>query len=273
MRISVVIPTYKPQDYIWECLDSLYRQTLDKSMYELVLVLNGCDEPWRGRIEEWIALHTDLNINFVQTDTPGVSNARNIGLNNAAGKYITFIDDDDYVSAQYLEGLLNQTLIDRSAVILSNTISFFDDNGSFDESYSLRKTFYRLKNRHSSITLFQARSFFNGPCRKLLPSDFLKGNYFDTRFKNGEDSLYMYKISKNFKRILLAPEDCVYYRRFRAASAYTRKKTNTSVIKNQLKYACAILNIYIREPLRYSFLFTSSRILAGVKTVYLQLTK
>ena len=49
MDISVIIPTYRPQAYLWECLDSLNRQTLSKSSFEVVLVLNGEQAPYDDR--------------------------------------------------------------------------------------------------------------------------------------------------------------------------------------------------------------------------------
>ena len=96
MKISVIVPTYKPKEYLWECLDSLVAQTLPGREWELLLVLNGCCEPWRTQIEQYIGSKMQgMNVVFVQTDTPGVSNARNIALDRARGEYITFIDDDD----------------------------------------------------------------------------------------------------------------------------------------------------------------------------------
>lgn len=80
MDISVIIPSYKPGEYVWECLESLNRQTLAKDRFEVIFVLNGCNEPWKSDLQKWFDAHPELNVNFIQTDTPGVSNARNIAL-------------------------------------------------------------------------------------------------------------------------------------------------------------------------------------------------
>ncbi len=85
MKISVIVPTYKPQAYLWECLDSIHNQTFPKTEFELVLVLNGCCDPYNEQIKDWIKAHSDLQIQYFQTDERGVSNARNIGLNAARG--------------------------------------------------------------------------------------------------------------------------------------------------------------------------------------------
>ena len=108
MYISVIIPTYKPKAYLWECLDSLIIQSFPKEDFEVILVLNGCDEPYKSAIENYISTKMQrMNINFINTKQGGVSNARNLGLDVARGKYITFIDDDDYISSSYLQDLFN----------------------------------------------------------------------------------------------------------------------------------------------------------------------
>lgn len=106
MKISVIIPTYKPQDYLWECLDSLVAQTFPKEDFEVILVLNGCHEPWNSTIREYIDTRMQgMNVNYMHTNQGGVSNARNIALDKVKGEYITFIDDDDLISPTYLEVL------------------------------------------------------------------------------------------------------------------------------------------------------------------------
>ena len=96
MKISVIIPTYKPQDYIWECLDSLIKQTFSCDDFEIILVLNGCNNPWQENIEKYVEKNMrGMNVQFFISEMAGVSNARNLGLDNAKGEYVTFIDDDD----------------------------------------------------------------------------------------------------------------------------------------------------------------------------------
>lgn len=54
MLVSVIVPTYKPSSYIYECLDSLFRQTLDNNLFEILIVLNGCEEPYLTMINEYV---------------------------------------------------------------------------------------------------------------------------------------------------------------------------------------------------------------------------
>lgn len=80
VKISVIIPSYKPQSYLWECLDSVCGQTFPKEEYEVILVLNGCKEPYDGQIREYIGSHRDIQWKYIHTDEGGVSNARNLAL-------------------------------------------------------------------------------------------------------------------------------------------------------------------------------------------------
>ena len=103
MKISIIIPTYKPQSYLWECLSSLSNQTFPKEDYEILLVLNGCENPYKLEIESFISKRSsNVNIQLIHTLDAGVSNARNIALSYVKGEYVTFIDDDDFVSPLFL---------------------------------------------------------------------------------------------------------------------------------------------------------------------------
>ena len=92
MKISVIVPTYKPKDYLWECLDSMYNQTLPYNDFEVVIVLNGCKEPYYTNIWKYINEHPKINWRYLHTDEGGVSNARNMALDAAKGDYITFLN-------------------------------------------------------------------------------------------------------------------------------------------------------------------------------------
>ena len=102
MNISVIIPSFKPQEYLYTCLKSLEQQVFEKSDFEVVVVLNGCKEPFYSRIRSFIQ-KSMLNVNLIQTDEAGVSNARNIALDCVKGKYVTFLDDDDLIEPTFLE--------------------------------------------------------------------------------------------------------------------------------------------------------------------------
>lgn len=263
MKISVIVPTYKPQAYLWECLDSIYNQTFPKSDYELVLVLNGCNEPYNTKILDWLSKHKDLNVQFFQIDTGGVSNARNIALDNAKGEYVTFIDDDDLISTAYLKELYEKATPDT--VSLCYPYAFNDGDIEKQLPYSITKAYdYICKHKCKNLSSM-ARKFFSVPCMKLIPMSFIHDRRYDVRFKNGEDSLFMFLISDKIDKVYFTSKDAIYYRRFRENSACTRSKTKREIIANKMNMIKAYISIYLRKPQKYSLLFFIMRLLGALR--------
>ena len=263
--ISVIIPTYKPQDYLWECLDSLAAQTLEPERFEVTVVLNGCNEPYKSLIQEHISSGMQhLNVRLVQTDTPGVSNARNMGIDMANGTYLTFIDDDDYVSPRYLEGLLEKAA--PGIVAVSDALSFTDGENTFDTDYYLHKVYVR-RHKCTRQSLFKVRSTLNSPWMKLFHRDIIGTRRFNTRFSNGEDNLMMLTISDAIRTVRFADTDCVYYRRFRPNSAVTRPQKYSAYAHNILKLMWEYTVLLASRPFSYNYPFFLSRYAAELKSL------
>lgn len=265
MDISVIIPSYKPSEYVWECLESLNNQTLNKECFEVIFVLNGCNDPWKSDLQKWFDTHLDLNVNFIQTDSPGVSNARNIALSQIKGEYVTFIDDDDYVSDSFLEDVLQ--VASPQCVVLTDSRAFIDGKKGYIDNYAQHLIFKKCSLTNDQ-SILHARSIFNGPWMKLLPSSFIHGVSFDTSFKNGEDSLFMFEISKNISNIAYAENNAIYYRRIRQNSATTAQRSTFILIRDNLRVSAAIVKRYIKTPFSYNLPFFITRILAPLKNIF-----
>lgn len=263
MKVSVIIPTYKPQAYLWECLDSLIKQSLPKDEFEVILVLNGCCEPWKGQIEAYIAERKmDLCIKFIQTDIPGVSNARNIGLDAAVGEYIAFLDDDDYISPSYLEELY--VLSDKQTLALSYQLAFRDGKEGYFPYYITKE--YEKYCNQGVMPFYKPRKMFNGPAYKLIPREYIGERRFDTSFKNGEDVLFMFLISDKFKYATFSSKKAIYYRRFRKGSAISKTGNRIKRMGNALRLINKHITIYINHPFNYHLSFFLSRIIGVLKT-------
>lgn len=263
MRISIIVPTYKPQAYLWECLDSIYKQTFPKTDYELVLVLNGCNEPYNTQINEWFSNHSDLQVQYFQTDEGGVSNARNIALDNVNGEYVTFIDDDDLISPMYLEELYEK--VNPNTVSVCYPYAFNDGKIEKQLPYGITDAYnYCIEHKCNKLTSM-VRKYFSGPWMKLIPMSFIQDRRYDVRFKNGEDSLFMFLISDKIKKFAFTSKNAIYYRRYRDNSAYTRSKTKREIIANKTSLIKAYISIYLRKPQKYSLLFFITRLLGALR--------
>lgn len=266
MKISVIIPTYKPQDYLWECLNSLVAQTFPKEDFEVILVLNGCCEPWKSNIQQYIdARMQGMNVNYIQTDEGGVSNARNIALDCAKGDYVTFIDDDDFISPTYLEELYDKATPDT--VSLCYPYAFNDGKIEEQLPYSVTEAYNYCIEYGCTTLASRARKYFSGPCMKLIPMSFIQGKKFDKQFKIGEDSLFMFLISDKIHKLSYTSKNAKYYRRYRENSASFKKRTIQEQVINNVKLICEYIKIYAHGG--YSSYIFATRIASRIREIVL----
>ena len=267
MKISVIIPTYKPQSYLWECLDSISQQTFPKEEFEVILVLNGCVEPYKSLIKKYIAEKMrGVNVNFIHTEEGGVSNALNLALDAAIGEYIAFIDDDDYISDCTLSELYK--VASKGSVPICNTTAFLDETKEELKNYIIKSEFEKCSKK-DQISIVDARRFFAGPVRKLIHRDIIGARRFDKRFKNGEDSLFMFLISDKIRRVSCTSTQSVYYRRLRSSSANMQQRSFLNRFKNSINMIIEYTKIYFSNSKNYNFKLYCYNILGAAKTAIL----
>lgn len=113
-KISIIIPVYKVEDCISKCIDSVRFQTYTN--WELILVDDGSPDKSGAICDEYA--QNDSRIKVFHIVNGGPSNARNIGLDNATGEYVCFIDSDDWVDDAYLQNLYNGITKDGVGVVI-----------------------------------------------------------------------------------------------------------------------------------------------------------
>lgn len=270
MKVSVIIPTYKPGAYIYECLDSLVNQTLSKDLWEVVLILNGCNEPYYSDINN---RYSKLLPNFrlIQTNISGVSNARNIGISESKGEYVTFIDDDDIVSINYLEALYS--VASPNAITISNIMIFSDDDNNYTfRENSRTKTFMYLRERNN-VNVYNARKLLNAPWAKLISRSVIGEVRYNLQLKNGEDSVFMFEISKNCKQLKFTGSSAIYFVRQRNDSASRKYKPLIYWIKNAVLMDYSILKPYLSDICDYNIWLFLNRFIAPWKVVLKNILK
>ncbi|MFZ2783917.1 MAG: glycosyltransferase [Sediminibacterium sp.] len=104
--ISVVICTYNRADYIGEAMGSLYRQTLPKNQFEVILVNNNSTDNTAEVCRQFIAAHPDASFIYLNENRQGASFARNTGSTIALSPLLCFMDDDAVAAPDYLERIV-----------------------------------------------------------------------------------------------------------------------------------------------------------------------
>lgn len=106
MILSIIVPVYNVEVYLNKCIDSLLDQDLSTDDYEIVLVNDGSTDSGGSICDRYAEEHD--NIRVVHQANHGLSAARNVGIKVARGKYIEFVDSDDYLNPNVLGGIVYQ---------------------------------------------------------------------------------------------------------------------------------------------------------------------
>ncbi len=103
MKVSIIVPVYNVEKYLKRCLDSLISQTLKD--IEIICVNDGSKDNSDKILEEYA--RKDSRIIIINQENQGISVARNNGMDIAKGKYVGFVDSDDWVDSDFFEKLYN----------------------------------------------------------------------------------------------------------------------------------------------------------------------
>lgn len=106
MILSIIVPVYNVEAYLNKCVGSLLDQNLNSSQYEIILVDDGSTDASGQICNDFAAVHT--NIRVIHQKNGGLSSARNSGIIEAKGKFIQFVDSDDYLNADVLGDLIEK---------------------------------------------------------------------------------------------------------------------------------------------------------------------
>lgn len=117
-KISVIVPVYKAEDFLHECVDSILKQTFEN--FELILVDDGSPDDC-GFICDMYA-SKDIRIRVIHQDNQGQSTARNYAVNVALGEWICFVDSDDIIHPQMLEKLYNAVISTNSNMSMCSAL-------------------------------------------------------------------------------------------------------------------------------------------------------
>lgn len=184
--ISFIIPIYNVEKYIKKCFDSIYNQNIDINEFEIIAVNDGTPDKSMNIVQ--VYAEKFKNIHIINKKNGGVSSARNIGILNAKGKYILFIDPDDYISQGSIHNLLKGLkTIDEPDILVARSFSCTTNK----EKYSWIRQFNE-KQKYDSEYLFENNYERGSVCGVLFKLDFLlkKQILFPEHVQNGEDTIF-----------------------------------------------------------------------------------
>ena len=124
MKLSIIVPVYKVEEYLGECIDSLLSQTIDD--YEIILVDDGSPDNSGKIADEYAAANPDM-IRVLHIDNGGQGRARNFALDIAKGDFVGFVDSDDWVTHDMYEKMYARAAETGADVVVCDFMERFAD--------------------------------------------------------------------------------------------------------------------------------------------------
>ena len=199
--VSIVVPVYNVEKYLRECIDSILSQTYKK--LEIILVDDGSTDESGKICDEYVK--KDSRIKAIHKENGGLSSARNTGLDIATGKYISFIDSDDYVTENFIEKMYN-ALQENKAEMAQCLFT--------KDKFESVKMQIEVLDSEQAIEYWndiQYHNFFVIACNKLYNLKLFENLRFPLG-KISEDAFTTYKVFDKAKKIVIIPDILYYYR-------------------------------------------------------------
>lgn len=233
--ISIIIPVYNVELYVNKCIKSLVKQTYRN--LEIILVNDGSTDKSGDICNDWVEY--DSRIKVFHKENGGVSSARNLGLKKANGKYIMFVDPDDYCDILYVNKMYNTMKEYNSDITICSYFLDYGDNikkniypvvsGLYSREEIFGMLFFgRKKNRNGSMVTALWLGMFK---KEIIDNAHIE---FDKYIRHEEDWLFFAEYFKYVKKVSIINEPLYYYFQRNDSVMHKYIKPSELSVKNTL---------------------------------------
>lgn len=236
--VSVIIAVYNAERYLGNTIEALMKQTYQN--LEIILVDDGSNDDSFQICQ--LYSQKDNRIIVIHQENKGPGSARNTGIKLAKGKYLLFVDSDDFVAPCYVENLIVAITKNDYDIAISGFNKRYSDGST--QQFIVKDMSSETRELHEEIRYFAKNALIQGPCWKLFKKDIVISNniFFHESWKYGEDSYFVYNYLQYVKSwICISSAD--YYYEIRNGSSlsnsFTKEKIENSIeLMNLLKKLC-----------------------------------
>lgn len=202
-KVSIIIPVYNTEKYIDECINSVINQTYKD--IEVILINDGSTDSSLSICKKYEKL--DKRIKVINKKHSGVSSARNEGIKKITGKYVMFLDSDDYYNLDYVEKMYNALVKNKCDMVISGFKLCYKKSTSVlqysncDIMIDFNSIIYDIVNT----------PYFNSMSKTIIKKDIIEKNKikFDTKLNYFEDYIVSFDAMKCSKKIMYL-SNCLY---------------------------------------------------------------
>ncbi len=204
--VSILVPVYNSEKYLRQCLGSIVNQTYKD--LQVVIVDDGSIDNSLSICREYADKYEFIEV--YHQGNAGVASARNALLDKAKGDYTIFIDSDDWIEPDMIEGLLHYIAEYDLDIVICGSVSEYNDSATaVDTSYCSPL----IDNREEAVKKFILHKELNGSlCNKLVKTSLFHNLRFAKDIWYGEDALMMWQVLQRVNRIGSMPTPYYHYR-------------------------------------------------------------
>lgn len=223
--VSVVVPVYNIERYLCQCLDSIARQTLQD--IEIICVDDGSTDGSSAILNKYAG--SDSRFQLLTQSNLGAGVARNVGMARASGKYLIFLDSDDWFEVDFLEKMVLRAEVTNADITICKSVEFDTDTGCNFPSE------WMLKTEYLSGTVFTPEDVashifqltYGWPWDKLYRTAFVKEQQMNyPPLQNSEDLVFVFLSVALSKRIAVLEDIMVHHRIHRKTSVSNSRHHN-----------------------------------------------
>ena len=230
--ISVIVPVYNGEKYLPVCMKSLMEQTY--RALEIILIDDGSKDGSGALCDGYAA--ADPRVRVIHQENQGVSGARNTGLDRATGKYVVFVDADDYVEPDYLERL-HRNLVTHGVDIASCDYQEVTsgDAPKAGIPFVAETRLITDKASYFEDMILAREAYWSTITAKLFVRDLIGGTRFHAPFRYGEDHVFLFDLFAKAPKVYQDTYQGYYYVRNESSATLTRNASNVYRCENEMK--------------------------------------
>ena len=219
--VSVIVPVYNVSEFLPRCLESLLGQTLTEM--EVLCVDDASTDDSAAVVRSFA--EKDCRVRLLEQEHQGVSAARNLGLENARGEFVAFVDADDWVESTMLERLVSKAE-DCDVAVCSAQVHYEDDDSraSLERALTVEDGLWQKNGENSVWKCLERKGSWPFVWNKLYRRELLQKHKirFSSRLSLGEDGAFLVLLWQYAEKIAFVEEKLYHYRYRRRASATVR---------------------------------------------------
>ncbi|MCQ2429173.1 MAG: glycosyltransferase [Clostridia bacterium] len=203
--ISIIVPVYNGEAYMRKCLDSVLSSTYRD--FELIVVENGSTDATLEIARTYEA--ADSRVRVITTDVKGLSHARNLGIAEAKGEYLAFVDADDYISPYMYREMVRAAAETESDFVICSYLTGSDYDYVFEDREAKRR--FLTVDEYYREMYIRSTFVYSVAWNKLIRRDCLGDVRFDEELTYFEDRNFAARCVCRAEKICFADEPLYYY--------------------------------------------------------------